>query len=270
MRVAALLAAALALGAAAASAQAPERGFFLVAKPSILDPNFSRTVVLVAHAPDGGTVGLILNRPTKQSLADLLPGNADLARFTEPLHFGGPVARVGLFAVFQAAASPGESLPVIDDVYIALQPATIEQLLRKPPAAVRFFVGYAGWGPGQLRAELERGDWWVVKADADTIFRKNTATLWDDLEHRARSVTARAGRDGAGDATASRPQELARYRSVPRPGAVRPPRVRPTRRPSRTPSRSASSRRGSRPSARTGLRGSPSRAGSRSCAGSPA
>ena len=199
MRAAALLVAALALAAAAgAHAQGPERGFFLVAKPSILDSNFSHTVVLVAHAPDGGTVGVILNRPTKQSLADVLPGNADLARFTEPLHFGGPVERVGLFAVFQADASPGQSFPVIEDVYIALHPETIEQLLRKPPAAVRFFVGYAGWAPGQLRAEVERGDWWVVKADAETIFRKNTATLWDDLEHRARSVTARAGHGAPG------------------------------------------------------------------------
>jgi putative transcriptional regulator len=190
LRAAALLAAALALGAAAAHAQAPERGFFLVAKPTILDPNFSRTVVLIAHAPDGGTVGVILNRPTKQSLADVLPGNAQLARFTEPLHFGGPVEPVGLFAAFRAAESPGESLPVIEDVYIALHPETVEQLLKKPPAAVRFFVGYAGWGPGQLRGELERGDWWVVAADADTAFRKDTATLWDDLARRARSVTA--------------------------------------------------------------------------------
>ena len=190
MRAAALLAAALAFGAVAAHAQAPERGFFLVAKPTILDPNFSRTVVLIAHAPDGGTVGVILNRPTKQSLADVLPGNAQLARFTEPLHFGGPVERVGLFAAFRAAESPGESFPVIVDVYIALHPETVEQLLKKPPAAVRFFVGYAGWGPGQLRSELERGDWWVVAADADTAFRKDTATLWDDLARRARSVTA--------------------------------------------------------------------------------
>jgi putative transcriptional regulator len=191
LRAAALLAAALALGAAAAHAQqVPERGFFLVAKPSILDPNFSRTVVLVAHAPDGGTVGVILNRPTKQSLADVLPGNAQLARFTEPLHFGGPVERVALFAVFQAEASPGESFPVIEDVHIALHPETVEQLLRKPPPALRFFVGYAGWAPGQLKGELGRGDWWIVAADADTVFRKDTATLWDDLERRARSVTA--------------------------------------------------------------------------------
>jgi putative transcriptional regulator len=190
-RAAALLAAALALGAAAAGAQElPDRGFFLVAKPSILDPNFSRTVVLIAHAPDGGTVGVILNRPTKQSLADILPGNAQLARFTEPLYFGGPVERMALFAAFRGDASPGESFPVIEDVHIALHPETVEQLLRKPPAALRFFVGYAGWAPGQLKGELGRGDWWIVSADADTVFRKDTATLWDDLARRARSVTA--------------------------------------------------------------------------------
>jgi putative transcriptional regulator len=191
LRAAALLAAALALGAAAAGAQqVPEHGFFLVAKPSIVDPNFGRSVVLVTHAPDGGTVGVILNRPTKQSLADILPGNAQLARFTEPLHFGGPVERTALFAVFRSDASPGESFPVIEDVHIALHPETVEQLLRKPPAALRFFVGYAGWAPGQLKGELGRGDWWVVNADAETVFRKDTATLWDDLARRARSVTA--------------------------------------------------------------------------------
>jgi putative transcriptional regulator len=190
LRAAALLAAALALGVAASPAQVPEHGFFLVAKPTILDPNFSRTVVLVTHAPDGGTIGVILNRPTKQSLADLLPGNAQLARFTEPLHFGGPVERAGLFAVFRVADAPGESFPVIEDVHIALHPETIEQLLRKPPPALRFFVGYSGWAPGQLKGELGRGDWWIVHADADTVFRKDTATLWDELSRRAGSVTA--------------------------------------------------------------------------------
>jgi putative transcriptional regulator len=189
---AALAAAALALFAAAAGGQSPERGFFLVAKPSILDPNFSRTVVLVTYAPDGDALGVILNRPTKQSLADVLPGNSQLARFTEPLHFGGPVERVGLFAVFRADASPGQSFRVLDDVHLALHPTTVEQLLLKPPAAVRFFVGYAGWAPGQLENELARGDWWTVKADAATVFRKDTSALWDELERRARAVTAGA------------------------------------------------------------------------------
>ena len=92
--------------------------------------------------------------------------------------------------MFRAPDSPGESFPVIEDVHIALHPETIEQLLRKPPAAVRFFVGYSGWAPGQLKGELGRGDWWIVQADADTVFRKDSTTLWDELVRRARSVTA--------------------------------------------------------------------------------
>jgi len=185
-----LIAAVLAAAAHAAVAQAPAGGFFLVAKPSILDPNFSRTVVLVTHTPDGATLGVILNRPTKQSLAEILPGNERLARFTEPLHFGGPVEPAGLFAVFRGTEAPGRSFPVIEDVHLGLDPATIEQLLLKPPDALRLFVGYAGWAPGQLNGELARGDWWTLKADVETIFRKNTATLWDELSRRAQSVTA--------------------------------------------------------------------------------
>jgi putative transcriptional regulator len=186
-----LIAAILAAAAHAAVAQAPAAGgFFLVAKPSILDPNFSRTVVLVTTAPDGATLGVILNRPTKRSLAELLPGNERLARFTEPLGFGGPVEPGGLFAVFRGTEDRGPSFPVIEDVRLALQPPTVEQLLLKPPEALRLFVGYAGWAPGQLDGELARGDWWTVKADADTVFRKDTATLWDELVRRARSVTA--------------------------------------------------------------------------------
>jgi putative transcriptional regulator len=185
-----LCAAVLALGAAAAAAQPTDRGFFLVAKPSILDPNFQRTVVLVANAPDGATLGVIINRPTQQSLAAILPNNPTLARFTEPLYFGGPVERVGLFAVFRAKEAPGESLPAGDDLHLALLPPTVEQLLLKPPAQVRFFNGYSGWAPGQLANELQRGDWWVFDADADTVFRKDTTTLWEELARRARSITA--------------------------------------------------------------------------------
>ena len=185
-----LLAVVLALAGQVALAQEPGRGFFLVAKPSILDPNFQRTVILVANAPDGATLGVILNRPTQQSLATILPGNPTLAKFTDPLYFGGPVERVGLFAVFRANEVPGQSFTVVDDLHLALHPATVEQLLLKPPEQVRFFTGYSGWAPGQLANELQRGDWWVFDADPDTVFRKDTATLWDELAHRARSITA--------------------------------------------------------------------------------
>jgi putative transcriptional regulator len=187
-----LAAALLALAAHGAAAQSADRGFFLVAKPNLLDPNFRRAVVLVANAPDGGTLGVIINRPTEQSLAKILPGNPTLARFTEPLYFGGPVERVGLFAVFRAQTPPGQSFPIGNGVHLALQPPTVEQLLLKPPEQVRFYNGYSGWAPGQLANELARGDWWVFDADPDTVFRKDTSTLWEELSRRARAITALA------------------------------------------------------------------------------
>jgi len=180
----------LAITAFAAHAQPPDHGFLLVAKPSIADPNFQRSVVLVTYVPDGAALGVILNRPSKQSLASILPDNQKLARFTDPVHFGGPVERAGLFALFRAHESPGQALVVIDDVHLALNPATVEQLLNHPPSDLRLFAGYSGWAPGQLAGELARGDWWTVSADAETVFRKNTETLWDDLSRRARSITA--------------------------------------------------------------------------------
>jgi putative transcriptional regulator len=187
-----LVAVFLALAVHAAVAQQAERGFFLVAKPTILDPNFQRTVVLVANAPDGATLGVIINRPMKQSLANILPGNPTLAKFTEPLYFGGPVEPVGLFAVFRAQEVPGQTFPVVGDLHLALLPPTVEQLLLNPPEQVRFFNGYSGWAPGQLANELQRGDWWVFDADPDTVFRKDTSTLWEELSRRARSITAQA------------------------------------------------------------------------------
>ena len=167
-------------------------GVFLVAAPGLADPNFRHSVVLVTQMADGGSVGFIVNRPGELSLAQILPHNEVLKRFTEPLYLGGPVEAAGLFAMFRAKDNPPGALRVLGDVSFAMDPAVVEQLLHAPPKSVRFFNGYAGWGPGQLAFELERGGWYVLHADADTVFRKNMDTLWDELLLRARAVMAAA------------------------------------------------------------------------------
>lgn len=165
-------------------------GVFLVATPALADPNFRRSVVLVTQSPDGGTVGFIVNRPGRRSLAQILPDNELLKRFTEPLYLGGPVEAAGLFALFRSKDNPQGALRVLGDVSFALDPAVVEIVLRAPPERVRLFNGYAGWAPGQLAAELERGGWYVLNADADTVFRKDMDKLWEELVRRARAVTA--------------------------------------------------------------------------------
>ena len=187
-----LLLVALLGSATFASAQTGKNpnGVFLVATPALVDPNFRRSVVLVTQAPDGSTVGFIVNRPGRRSLAQILPDNEALKRFTEPLYQGGPVEAAGLFAVFRAKENPQGALRVLDDVSFAIDPATVELLLHAPPGRVRFFNGYSGWAPGQLAAEIERGGWYELIADADTLFHKDMDTLWEELIRRVRSITA--------------------------------------------------------------------------------
>lgn len=175
---------------AAAQSDKSPNGVFLVAAPGLADPNFRRSVVLVTQAPDGNTVGFIVNRPGRRSLAQILPENEVLKRFTEPLYLGGPVDAAGLFAVFRAKENPQGALRVLGDVSFALNPAVVETLLYAPPERVRFFNGYSGWAPGQLAVEVARGGWYVLNADADTVFRTDMDKLWDELVRRARAVTA--------------------------------------------------------------------------------
>ncbi|HTQ74036.1 MAG TPA: YqgE/AlgH family protein [Burkholderiales bacterium] len=177
--------------AAAAHAQVPHRSLLLIARPGLPDPNFRETVVLAVHSEGAETTGVIINRPTNRSLADLLPSKR-FETFTDPIFFGGPVAPQGLFALFESPKYSGPAVPMMPGIYLAVLPDSVDALLSKPPAKIRFFSGYSGWAPGQLQAELDRGDWYVVDAEAKTIFQQDTSRLWQDMLARARAVRASA------------------------------------------------------------------------------
>lgn len=172
-----------------APAQEPARTLLLVAKPGLPDPNFGESVVVVTQGGNANAVGVIINRPTDRSLASILPGER-FKRFTEPVFFGGPVALNGLFAVFRAEKSPGEAVRLLPGVFLALDPGTVDDLVSRPPATIRFYTGYSGWAPGQLDSEVLRGDWYVMDADSETVFRKDVKNLWRDLVRRASSIRA--------------------------------------------------------------------------------
>jgi putative transcriptional regulator len=177
--------------AAAAHAQGQSKSLFLIARPGLPDPNFRDSVVLVIHSESAETTGVIINRPMNRSLADVLPGER-FEPFTDPIFFGGPVIPQGLFALFQSDKYSGPAVPMLPGVYLAVLPDSVDALLNKPPAKIRFFSGYSGWAPGQLQGELERGDWLVVDADAKTVFLRDTSRLWEDMLRRARAVRAGA------------------------------------------------------------------------------
>ena len=181
--------------ATAAYAQGPSKSVFLIARPGMPDPNFRETVVLVTQAEGAETTGVIINRPTDRSLAEMLPSER-FKRFKEPIFFGGPVAPQGLFAVFQADTFSGAAVTMLPGLYLAIVPDSIDALVNDPPPRIRFFTGYSGWAPGQLQGELDRGDWLVVDAEAGPVFLKDTSRLWQDMLRRASAVRA----DGRADA----------------------------------------------------------------------
>jgi putative transcriptional regulator len=173
------------LVAFAAVAQRPEppNGVLLVAKPSLVDPNFRETVVLVTQAPDGSTVGVILNRPSET--------RSEKSR--EPIFAGGPVMREVLIALYAAESPPrAAAFQVTQGIYLSMHPANNDPLPTSPGQRVRFFAGFAGWAPGQLERELQLGAWFVLPVTDDLLFRADTRGLWKELTEKARGSRASA------------------------------------------------------------------------------
>ena len=181
----------LLLGAAppgASQQQDPANGVLLVAKPELADPNFRETVVLVTQTADGGTVGVILNRPTRVPLRALLPGLDRHAGDGEPLYAGGPVMPNTVVAVFQSGVPPeAPAFHVLRDVYLSMHPENVRALLADPARRHRLFAGFAGWAPRQLQAELDRGGWYILPADADHVFLDDVGGLWEACVRRAQA-----------------------------------------------------------------------------------
>jgi len=184
----------LVLPAMSASAQQdlPANGLLLVAKPSLSDPNFSRTVVLVTQTEDGGTVGVIVNRPTTLKLQQFLSGEFDTSNYRDPVYVGGPVMRQALVVLFRSEATPAApAFHVLKDVYLTMHPDNIERLLTDKAARYRVYAGFSGWAPNQLESEVMRDGWYFLQADEATIFRSDTEGMWEELLERAQKADPR-------------------------------------------------------------------------------
>lgn len=190
-----LLCAALLLFGTQGAAQEAARsanGVLLVAKPELIDPNFSRTVVLVTQTGGDSTVGVILNRPGSTPLSEFLGEGDNAGRYAEPVFSGGPVMRRTLVAVFHSdhpPASPG--FHVLHTLYMSMHPDNIRELLASGERRFRLYAGFSGWAPRQLESEFEREGWFILPADEDTVFRSDTSGLWDELIERAQAMKTR-------------------------------------------------------------------------------
>ncbi|OGA67776.1 MAG: hypothetical protein A3G81_11645 [Betaproteobacteria bacterium RIFCSPLOWO2_12_FULL_65_14] len=174
-----------------ALAQPHEDAMLLVAHPAFRDLEYRQTVLIAAPAPNGGHVGVILNRPTRRSLGSLFPDHEPSKKVVEPVFYGGPFSRGALVALVRADNAPGSgSVLLMKNLYLAFRANTIDHVIETTPNEARYFVGYVGWRPGELKSEIDRGLWSVINAEVDTIFRKDTEGLWEELLQATRRIRA--------------------------------------------------------------------------------
>lgn len=166
-------------------------GRLLVATPILGDPNFDRTVVLLLEHGEEGAVGLVLNRPSETDVADPLPEWDGVAAAPSVIFVGGPVAQSAVIGLARCGAGGaatgwrplGGGVGIVD---LGDGPADVVA----PIEDLRLFAGYAGWGDGQLEAEIDAGAWWVVAAAPSDALSPAPELLWSTVLRRQRGRIA--------------------------------------------------------------------------------
>jgi putative transcriptional regulator len=162
------------------------KGKLLVAKASIGDPRFSKTVIYMIDHSSDGAMGLVVNRvageiPFNNLLNNIMinppPDTGDL-----PVYYGGPVQMNRVFLLHSTEVMPERSTEVSKGIAFSTDPRLIKNIARgNGPDEYRFIFGYAGWAPDQLEAEIERGDWEIVEAEAALVFSHDPEETWGQL-----------------------------------------------------------------------------------------
>lgn len=163
------------------SPAAVRKGVLLVASPSMDDSNFHHTVLLVIEHGKGGTVGLILNRPTDVLVSEVLRDLPILKGTPDRLFTGGPVEPTRLILLFRLKGIRPDTRQVFDGVYLGT-PTVLERIMAQPQPTETFraFSGFAGWAPGQLEGEVLEGFWGILPPEGGGIFDADPATLWHE------------------------------------------------------------------------------------------
>ena len=153
----------------------------LVSMPQMLDPNFSKTVVLLAEYGAHGAFGLVLNRRMDEPARSIVTADEPLNIHPGMYLFtGGPVEPTRAWILTANEALDPDALAVINGVYLSASPTLVRRTLEaEPDPATRMVVGYAGWGAGQLDVELAEGSWLLAPVESDLIFKTSADTMWE-------------------------------------------------------------------------------------------
>jgi putative transcriptional regulator len=157
----------------------------LLAMPQLSDPNFSRAVVLMIEHGEQGSFGLVINHPSPIRATELLDslemqwaGEASAVVWA-----GGPVSPSTGWVLHEpvgiAVANSGGTIEISSTISLSTSPDRLRLIAKQPPRNVRLLLGYSGWGPGQLAAEMSRGAWIHTAADPKIVFETAADEMWD-------------------------------------------------------------------------------------------
>jgi putative transcriptional regulator len=159
----------------------PAKGKLLISEPALYDFYFKQSVVLLAEHNEGGSFGLIINKPMNVKFSEVVK---DFPYIDTPVYLGGPVKTDNLFILHKLGKKIDNSFEIIDGVYWGGDIFVIKQLLMTKKADVkdfRFFVGYSGWAPKQLDKEMKESSWIVSDAELSNVFEPEPANLWGKI-----------------------------------------------------------------------------------------
>jgi putative transcriptional regulator len=152
-------------------------GQLLLASPALQDPNFARTVVLVSLHNDEGAMGLVLNRPSSVTVSEAVPQLEQAVNTAERVYVGGPVQPTSVVFLAEFLDPSPAGLLVLGRIGFPAPDAGVEELIEATSRG-RVFAGYAGWGEGQLDAEIAQGDWIAQVALPEDVFTEDPEELW--------------------------------------------------------------------------------------------
>ncbi|MEO6885507.1 MAG: YqgE/AlgH family protein [Jatrophihabitantaceae bacterium] len=161
----------------------PVSGRLLVATPLLTDPHFARSVIYLLEHDGGGTVGVIVNRPSHTPVAQVLPDWHDAVCKPSVVFGGGPVQPDGALCLGQLSYDCAGVLPVVDGVGTVDLDGEVAAIAAST-SRLRVYAGHAGWAPGQLDAELAEGAWWVLPGSPADVFTDDPWPLWQRVLRR--------------------------------------------------------------------------------------
>lgn len=156
---------------------------FLIAMPQLMDSNFERTVVLMIEHSGAGAMGLVINRSAPLTFRDLAKSQkleVATARRDEPLFLGGPVEPYRGFVLHDSTAVD-ERNEILPGLFLSVTSDALTPLLLDEQATLRFCLGYAGWGPGQVEHEMKQGSWLFSEASQQAVLRDDPEQVWEQV-----------------------------------------------------------------------------------------